>query len=278
MKKLVFTVLFLFALSSVGLAAPLMDYSKGSVSFDYTYRPNLDMGGSLQLVGSINCPELNKDARTMSTSGFDFDKSWSYNFDGSANLDAGVTIGLGNKWAVQYRQYNPEGTIWTLPSKVIHFSIDGKIKSEEVNVLYKIAPKASAFVGVVKASTALKANLGISGDFGSIGTNIPEFRSDDKNIVQVGLLGTANIAKNLDAYGIVSFGSEYRNWEAGISYNFDKNWALNVNYRDTRFDNFDFAGASYTPPAGAGFPGSYANVNFNDITVKGWGFGLTYKF
>jgi hypothetical protein len=257
MKKLVLTILFVFALSSVGLAAPLMDYSKGSVQFDYTYRPNLDMNGTLELTGVDNIWE-----------GGSFNESISRSFDGSANMDAGLTIGLGNNWAVQYRQYNPEGTIWSYSDEFISVGLDGKIKAEEFNVLYKFGPKFAGFVGAVRSNASIKASLSGYG----IGTSIPEIKAEEHSTVQVGLLGTATVAKNLDAYGIVSFGSDYRNWEAGLSYNFDKNWSLNVSYRDTQFDKYKLAGISDS------YSGSYADVNLKDITVKGWGFGLAYKF
>lgn len=267
MKKLILTVLFVFALSSVGLAAPLMDYSKGSVQFDYTYRPNLDMKGTLELTGACNYYNPQATALTAESDN-SFNYSISRSFDGSANMDAGLTIGLGNNWAVQYRQYNPEGTIWSYSDEYISVGLDGKIKSEEFNVLYKFGPKFAGFVGAVRSNASIKASLSGYG----IGTYIPEIKAEEHSTVQVGLLGTATVAKNLDAYGIVSFGSDYRNWEAGLSYNFDKNWSLNVSYRDTQFDKYKLAGISDSST------GSYADVNLKDITVKGWGFGLAYKF
>lgn len=43
------------------------------------------------------------------------------------------------------------------------------------------------------------------------------------------------------------------------------------------FDKLKFAAAGITPPGGSGLHSCYAEVS-TDVTVKGWGFGLTYKF
>lgn len=295
MKKWAITVLFLFALSSVGLAAPLMDYSKGSVSFDYTYRPSLDFNAGFNASGVQNYyyfPQYKVAGGDGNSNGYEvysekFNINGSTNFDGSANIDAGVTIGLGNNWAVQYRQYNPQGAI--KPLEICHTFYDFvhvdalinstlKIKSQEFNLMRKLGPKVSAFVGVVNTNagldTSVKGEAWTRYEMGGEFKGNAELRSQDRNTVHLGLVGVANIAKNLDGYGVVSVGSDYRNWEAGIAYNFNKNWQLNVSYRDTKFENFQLASgsvATYDYDA-------TGTAKINDVTVKGWGFGLTYKF
>ena len=74
-----------------------------------------------------------------------------------------------------------------------------------------------------------------------VGLSLPELRSQDKNAFQVGLLGVTPIYDNFSAYGIVSYGSDYRNYQAGLSYAFSKNLGFDVSYRDTKWNNFNFA-------------------------------------
>ena len=139
MKKIILAAAFLIALSGVAAAAPLMDFDKGKVAIDYTFRPSLDFSvtgrasgylGTLPYLGAINSP---------------FNESISRDFSGDANLDLGLTFGLGNRWGLQYRQYNPAGTIWSYrnanpsdPSEYIAVNLDGKIRSEEFNLIYGI--------------------------------------------------------------------------------------------------------------------------------------------
>ena len=131
MKKIAFTAILLFALSSVGLASPLMNYDQGSVEFDYTFRPNVNFDSTASVSGSYTL-------HTLNTS---FNYGGSISFDGKSDIDAGVTIGIGNNWAVQYRQYNPEGSVWGYSGDGFNVGIYGKIRSEELNLLYKVAPR-----------------------------------------------------------------------------------------------------------------------------------------
>lgn len=204
MKKIILTVLCLFVLSSIGFASPLMDYSKGKAAIDLTYRPSLDV------------------------------KDEAGTFDGKA-YDWGFTYGIGNKMALQYKQFNPETDSYD--------GIKHKIKSEEFNVLYKLDKNVSAFTGIVRYQHYF--------------TNINSITSgqDYKNKWQVGLVGSTNVWKKTDAYGVAALGNDYRNWEIGLSYAIAKDIDFNLSYRDAKFKD-----------------------NSADITTKGYGFGVTYKF
>lgn len=293
MKKLILTATLVFMVSGVSFASPLMDYSKGSVGFDYTYRPNLSMSGTGEVSGTItHTPEMGLTSTAYNSTPFSL--SGSKDFDGSANLDAGVTIGLGNNWAVQYRQYNPKGTIlsgsWSPKSnpdgeptlfatesstRYINYNIEGKIRSDEFNVLYKVSPKASAFMGIVRTNTGIKPSFSGMIYGSSFAADIPELKSDDRNIFQVGLLGSTHLADKLTGYGIVSFGSsDYRNWQAGLSYEFSPKWEFDVNYRSTKFGKYKIAAGSISTSDGS----VSADLNVKDVEAKGWGFGLVYKF
>lgn len=171
------------------------------------------------------------------------------NWDGRrSTFDWRVTSGLGNNWAIQYGQYNaianPEG-------------YETGFKSQELNVLYKLDKNTSAFVGYHRSK------FNATSDFSYIS-------APNKNTLQVGLVSTADIAQNTKAYGIVGFGKDLANYEAGVSYEFAKNLEFNVNYRYKKVKNLS---DTYTDT------NSFESREYrDDVTAKGWGYGITYKF
>lgn len=285
MKKITLIALLIFALTSVASAAPLMDFEKGKVALDYTFRPSLDFSADAGLRGTWFGESISG-ARI------------SHDFDGDSNLEFGLTFGIGNRLALQYRQFNPTGTIWSGPvaqwggepqkvgiaatdtstgSNYIALNFDGKIRAEEYNLLYGFNKNWAGFVGAVryKGGVAASGSASICGT--SIGLTIPELWSEDKDVFHVGVVGSYKIAKKTNLWGLASFGDDYRNWEAGLSYDLGKDLQFNVSYRDTQFDKLKFAGLGITPPSGSEIPASSVAVD-TDVNVKGWGFGLTYKF
>jgi hypothetical protein len=302
MKKLVLTVLFVFALSSIGMAAPLMDYSKGKVGFDYTYRPSVDFDGSIGYEGSYvenNNGEITRDTASQ---------YWSGSFDGKANLDWGLTIGLGNNFAFQYKGFNAktdrysynlggmmpmmaaDGDDGYVDENSSALTVKGKIKTDEMNVLYKVGKRVAAFTGVVRASSSFSPSFNSSYQEGypndlyqdSLTVGLPELKSEDKTMWHIGVLGVAPIAKKTNAFGVVSVGKDYRNWEAGISYELAKDWEFNVNYRNMKIDKLTMGSLaisdSYTDGEGSYSSTLSGTANLKDVELKGWGFGVTYKF
>lgn len=325
MKKLALTVLFVFALSSVALAAPLMDYEKGKVGFDYTYRPNASIDGSLGFEGSKTTIYKGYEDSAAQAETQTANQYWSGSFDGKANLDWGITVGLGKKFAVQYRGYNTETDTYSYDlSNFLNpgvpeasrmqisengydngyydeqsaiLSIKNKVKTEEFNVLYKLGKNVSAFTGVVRANTKFSPSFSADSRWGySDGCNyaegmklgFPSLASEDKNMWHIGLVGVAPIAKKTNLFGIVSVGNDYRNWEAGVSYAVAKDWEFNVNYRNMKIDKLSMGSLNMYDTHqhyGEGSAVTYQNdtlisgtANVKDVTVKGWGFGLSYKF
>lgn len=258
MKKFVLATLFVFALSSVAFASPLTDYSKGKAALDINYRVSPDYDASGRVEGIKGA-------------------SGTLSFDGDSNLEWGFTYGIGNNWALQYRQATPKGTFSyggyteenrgeTIPTiagypvgdNVPAFSLEAKTRVEEYNVLYQLDKNVSLFTGVVRANPSLKVGIP------EIALNAT-IQGEDKNIWQFGVVGSKPLNDNLTAYGLASFGSDYRNWEAGLGYKLCKDVELNVNYRDMKVDNMDV--------------GSLFNLNAKtDTQIKGWGFGVTYNF
>lgn len=246
MKKIVFAVLFVFALSSVALASPLTDFSKGKAALDINYRSDADY--------DVN-PGING-----------LGKLGDIALDSDSNLEWGFTYGIGNNWAMQYRQATPKGTLGFNPSPSLSVGLEAKTKVEEFNVLYKLNKNFAAFTGAVKAAPSARVSVAsapaFSGDLAIAG--------HDKNIWQVGVQAVAPFADKFTAYGIAAYGSDYRNWEAGIGYQLSKDVELNVNYRDLKVENMNMVGLS-VPSWGIG------NVT-SDVRQKGFGFGATYKF
>lgn len=119
------------------------------------------------------------------------------------------------------------------------------LKTQEANLLYRFEPHLAAFVGWHQAR--------LSG-------NVPGSSLPTKNTCQVGLIGNTEIAPKTVLYGIVGAGGNLFTGEAGISYALQKDLEFTVFYRYKRVDNLQLDGVS------------------TDVTAKGIGVGLTYKF
>lgn len=210
MKKVLILIMALLLVSGVCAASPLTDYSQGKAAIDLEFYPGHD----------------------LTVNGKDFDGK-------SSNMAGSVTVGIGNDFAVQYRQSDWEGSAG---SKVRN------INNQQFNLLYKVNKNVSAFAGFTKTSLSKQANHG-------------ERKGPNQTDWQVGLIGSKPIAKKTTAYALASMGSDIRNWEVGVSYAFAKNTEFNVMYRDFRADSL-----------------SNWNGNSVDARVKGLGYGLTFKF
>ncbi len=211
MKKfaVILTVL-LCTLMAAGVtsASPLSDYSAGRAALDVNWTPRLDMeAGGLSGAGK------------------------------SGNFDFGLTAGLGDRWAIQYRHFNPVSKNYG--------GFHGGIRSQEINLLYRLDKNLSAFAGWHRAK---------------ITTNHPGLSLPYKGTWQLGLIGTAPVAKKTTLYGIVGAGSNLLNAEAGLSYALTRELDVNLFYRYRQVDHLRI------------------NAVDLDTTVKGFGLGLTYKF
>jgi predicted porin len=161
-------------------------------------------------------------------------------FDSKSNFDGSITVGLGNNFALQYRNFEPKSA----DTRFSGIITTGKIATNEFNVLYKLDKNVAAFAGYASA----KGTMEIFG-YGSTS-------SDTKNLWQVGLVGSTAIADKTTLWGSVAAGSNLTNWEVGVSYAFTPNLELNVNYREVKVD--DLQGV--------------------DVKAKGLGLGVTFKF
>jgi hypothetical protein len=209
MRKVVVLVACFMMIGSVVMASPLMDFSQGKGSIDLTMRNTEN-----------------------SVEGVDFDSK--YNFDGA------VTFGLGNKWAVQYRYFQPESdNTYIFPGK---YAL--KLETNEFNVLYKLDKNLAAFAGFANAKgTLTEAGWGSAS-------------SSTKDLWQLGLVGTAALGDKTTLWASVGAGSDLTNWEAGVGYAFSAKCEFNVSYREFKVNDLDGA----------------------DVKAKGLGFGVTFKY
>jgi len=196
-------------IASTALASPLMDFSQGKGSIDLTWRNTEN-----------------------SASGDSFEKKY--------NLDGAITFGLGNKWAFQYRNFEPKSD----NTRIEDDDLTLKLATNEFNLLYKLDKNVAAFAGYVTMKGTMTL---VGGESDS---------SDTKKMWQGGVMATAPLGEKLNLWGMVGAGNNLTNWEAGMGYAFSPNAELNVNYRMIKVDEL-----------------SGANVK-----AKGLGFGLTFKW
>ena len=223
MKKKILAFLAATSLmTSVAMAAPMTDYSQGKTAIDLTMR--------------------NTEGKAIGNT-----------YKEKYNLDWGVTTGLGNDWAIQYRQFNPKSKS-TSYSDVDDFgnpftgSAKAQLKTSEINVLRKVTDNVSIYAGVMRTKAEFEDTLD------------SPFSSNSKNKWQLGLVGSTQIADKLTGYASVGAGKDLTSWQIGVAYEVAPNVDFNVDYRQIKVDNLKFVGEDF------------------DVKAKGLGFGVTYKF
>lgn len=153
------------------------------------------------------------------------------------NFDWGITYGLGGNFAVQYRQFSPE-------TKISSSADSYRFNTQEANVLYRINENVAAFAGYHRANVK---NL------------TKGFSSENKNVLQVGLVGNKPLSDKTQLYGIIGAGKDLRSYEVGLSYRITKDTEFNLSYMDKKISNS-------------------GDVDNADVRLKGIGYGLTFKF
>lgn len=219
MKKAVMVLSFLFLFSTVGFASPLLDFSKGKTAIDLSWRPSSDFDS-----GDISADGKNN------------------------NFDFGLTVGLGNRFALQWLNQSAK-------SKDFYDVYNATLTANQFNLLYSLDKNVAAFVGY----TRTKNDVGIYTYETLNGKTISGW--------QAGLTGSVPLGDKFSGYGTVGVGNKITSYEAGVAYEFAKNLEVNLfykyaKYKDLEF-NYDILNYIY---------GSY------DLKVKGPGIGVTYKF
>ena len=189
MKKICLLTTGVLLIASTAFAAPQTDIEQGKTALD---------------VGVFSSK--------TAISGDDLDKK--------ANLDLGITTGLSNKYAIQYKYH-------VLDSDTTDgYNVDAN--TQEFNVLYKMTPNTNAFVGINRISGSLES-----------------FDMDSKNKLQVGITTKVPLSEKFSAWGTVAAGSDLVTCEAGISHTLSQNADLNVYYRYTKNDDLRIAGNKF---------------------------------
>ena len=233
MKREILVSAFLLLIANTGFASPLTDYSQGKVAVDITWQS----------------PKIHENYSVDGNS---------YDYDKKNNISYGITAGLGNKFAFQYKQSNPESkdTLYgSVDPKTGDFTTQKeKLQVREYNVLYKLTKNISTFTGIAQVKSDLSVNSTLEGGSSSDSTS-------KKNIWQFGLVGTVPVADKTNAYAVAAIGSDLTAWKLGLGYELEKNLDLDVFYSYSQYKNLQWqAGGS------------------SDFTVKGMGYGVTYKF
>jgi len=170
------------------------------------------------------------------------------NLDKRYNMDWGFTAGLGNNLAIQYRQFNPRSKDYSVSGA----SINLQLETQEVNVLYKFDKNVIAYAGIMETKGVINQNIS-GGNHVGISTN-------KASKWQVGLIGTAKLAEKTTAYASIGTGKDLTTWEIGIGQEIGPNLEFNVDYRLVKAKKFEIVNETI------------------DLTAKGLGCGVTYKF
>ena len=215
----------------IGSASPLTDYTAGKTAIDLTWR-SADINGDNQGDNA------------------DFGKK--------KGLDWGITTGLGNNFAIQYSDYNVKSKEAVLYQDATEkFSMKSQLKTQEINILYKLNDNLAAYTGLVR----LSGDNSVKDVLNNVTTE-QSFDMNTKNKIQLGLVGSTKIAEKTTAYAQLGVASDYTNWKVGLSQELAPNLELNLDYRRLEAKSLKYAGTN----------------NNIDATVKGFGFGVTYKF
>jgi len=178
---------------------------------------------------------------------------WSKTFDGKNSMEYDVAFGLGNNFAFQYRKAD-------LKSNYIEnvygnlATHNGTIATQEFNVLYKLNNTYSLFTGIKQIQEQLH-------DGGKT------YESDTRTHWQLGITGQVKLGKSLNSYAIIAAGKDISAWKIGLSYAVNKNTDFNVFYAESKYNKVTHNSII-----------SKLNIDDKaDYTVKGIGYGLTYK-
>jgi hypothetical protein len=237
-KKVLLTLAAAMAVTSVSFASPLTNYEKGSTAID---------------ISSSISPKFEISAGGVSGSD-----------DAKERLGAGVTYGLGNKFALQYT-YLDNKTKEYLVYENMGFdyenaTLNAKLTGHEINVLYQINPNVSAYVGMTRSKAKVTETDNYGPNPGNITDSESYSESQTKNGYQVGLVGQTKLADKLTGWASVSAGNRVNAYEIGLGYDVAKNTELNLFYREVKYKDFDVYDTKV------------------DVTTKGLRAGVTFKF
>lgn len=197
MRKLLFA-LFTLCLVTTGtaFASPTTNFEKGSVTFE---------------IGTSTFSKVSGQG-TLHVSA-----------DGKSGYKYAVTAGLGNNWAVQFKQgifRSEDSTVSIGPATMTTYAEGDLI---DVNLLHKINPHLTMVVGYEH-------------DKVSYGQHV---NPASKSSLHFGFTATQDLSKNTALFGTLLMGSGVSLKEIGVSQKLSPVSTLNVSYAERKFDSVD---------------------------------------
>jgi len=221
----------------VGFAAPVTDFTKGKWQVDATIMPSLSLG--IQYYDD------------------------EYNPQSQTNVGFGLTYGLGNDWAVQYKSNNFDGGYrYDDPYSNYYNHRDYSMRGQELNFLHKLDKNSAVFVGITRSKSGYDQHWGYyDGEQNTAGFN-------DKAVegLQVGLQTVVPVSDKIDGYVVAAVGSKITSFEIGMAYKATKNLDVNISYLDRKYKDADVF--------------NYSSYYGNDTSysARGVGLGVSYRF
>lgn len=271
MKRISLITLILLVIASIAAAAPLADYSAGKGSLELTWNVSQKLETNYQGLGSF-LPDSAKN-----------------------KFSGGLTLGLGNNLAFQYKNRQGESSPLTAssgPLGTYHWSFVGpgpspgpgpgpspgivtidnisglilsRVQADEFNLLYKLNPNLSLFAGAIKVKATITWN-GTVDYYHGLGHDIDQVEGSDSRSVtgyQLGLIAATKLGDKMTGWTTIGLGNKVESWEVGIGYPLAENLDLDLAYSHVRYK---------------GLKAAVFGFNLDSVTASGLGIGLTYKF
>lgn len=229
-KQILLTLgLTMLLLTSLSFASPLDNYDQGNVAIDLS----LSISPDIKMENSTD----------------------SYKLDAKNRLSTGITYGLGNKLAVQYKYADNKSKddVYISPfgAGYLKQTASVGIEAHELNLLYQVNPNFSAFVGWTRATVKFNGASEWNDYVGNAGS-VSGKESQSQNGYQVGVIGQTKLADNLTGWASLGAGNKILAYELGVGYDIAKNTELNLFYRHAKYKDFNDSGNAITKGLGLG--------------------------
>jgi hypothetical protein len=192
-KFLVFLSLgLLLAGSTPAFASPVADFEKGTVTLETGSTLNSKVRGTGPISAEVN---------------------------GKSGFKSALTLGLSNKYALQYKH----GRFKSEDSTILGLTTYAEDKLQDFNLLYKLHPDLALVAGYEKSSI-------------SYGNYVAPA---DQAALHFGLAGTHKIADNLNLFANLIGGNHVSLKEIGLAYKLSNIAVFKVSYAEREIRNVD---------------------------------------
>lgn len=205
-KKIAAAVLgLLMAGVTAAYASPVTDFEKGHVTVEFGSTLNSTFNGSREVTGEA---------------------------DGKSGFKYGVTAGLGDDWAIQFKGGKFKSEVFSAYSASLGDSVTtyGKSTHQEFNLIRRISPNVSAVAGWVQNK------------FSYGNTVAPATIAS----IHAGVMADQKLNEKATLFAAVLGGKDVLFWEAGVSYKIAKDAHFNVSYGEREFKNVDLNVPAYS--------------------------------